>query len=54
MKVILKKYTITNQNFRMYKNVIINDDVFAQKLLWGRKIDNSFGKIDTNRSIPLT
>ena len=22
----------------MYKNVIINDDVFAQKLLWGERL----------------
>ena len=49
MKAIFKKNTITNENFREYKKESIYEYVFVHT---ARKIDNSFGKIDTI-SIPL-
>ena len=49
MKAIVKKNIITNENFRVHKKESIYEDVLVHT---ARKIDNSFGKIDTT-SIPL-
>ena len=52
MKAILKKNTITNENFRVYKKKSIYEDVFVKKLLRQEKFKIHFCKVDTNRLIP--
>ena len=54
MKAILKKNTITIDNFHVYKKESIDEDVFVQKLRRREKFIIHLVKIDTNRSIPLT